>query len=389
VAVYRPSYTDPKTGEKKVQRIFWYHFTYAGRHIQESSKSTRKTVAVEAEKKRRRELEKSFNGIEDNRKERVRTMADVAEEFMTAYAVRNPQSKTFAEYAVRHVARLLGGVIVVDIGDVSVKDYQTARLNEKASPKSINEEVGFLLRILGEQGDILRARLKRQHALKLKVKKFEAVAYTSEQKADLLAAAKLRRSRAIYPALMLALHAGMRDAEIREVQLGRVDLQKRMIRIGDAKSDAGQGRTIPLNADVHAALVEYFKWYVEKFGETKPEWYLFPFGQPQPTDPTRPVTTLKTSWGKVRAVTGVKGRWHDNRHTWVTDLAESPDVSDGTIMAMAGHVSKEMLKHYSHTRTAAKRRAVESLTVKAVSTADYPENSFGAAKESAKVEEND
>jgi hypothetical protein len=49
---------------------------------------------------------------------------------------------------------------------------------------------------------------------------------------------------------------------------------------------------------------------LEKFGETRPEWYLFPFGKPQPTDPTRPVTTLKTVWAK-KAATGLAGRWHD------------------------------------------------------------------------------
>jgi hypothetical protein len=34
----------------------------------------------------------------------------------------------------------------------------------------------------------------------------------------------------------------------------------------------------------------------------------------------RPVTTLKTAWNNVREKTGVKGRWHDNRHTLITDL---------------------------------------------------------------------
>ena len=42
----------------------------------------------------------------------------------------------------------------------------------------------------------------------------------------MLAAAKAARSPAIYPALMLALHAGMRDAETRGLQWGRLDLAK-------------------------------------------------------------------------------------------------------------------------------------------------------------------
>jgi hypothetical protein len=49
------------------------------------------------------------------------------------------------------------------------------------------------------------------------------------------------------------------------------------------------------------------------------------------------------------------------RHHAVTKLAEN-GVADQTLMAIAGHVSKEMLEHYSHIRMEAKRAAVESLT---------------------------
>jgi hypothetical protein len=64
------------------QGIWWCHFIFAGWQIQESSKSTRKTVATEAEKVRRSELERGFNGIEDTRRERVRTVAEAADEFV-------------------------------------------------------------------------------------------------------------------------------------------------------------------------------------------------------------------------------------------------------------------------------------------------------------------
>ena len=87
---------------------------------------------------------------------------------------------------------------------------------------------------------------------------------------------------------------------------------------------------------------------------------MFPFGRPRPNDPTRPVTTLKTAWRNLRKKAKVTGRWHDNRHTLITDLAES-GASDQTIMDIAGHVSKQMLKHYSHIRMEAKRKALESI----------------------------
>jgi hypothetical protein len=49
-----------------------------------------------------------------------------------------------------------------------------------------------------------------------------------------------------------------------------------------------------------------------------------------------------------------------DRHTLITELAES-DAGDETIMAIAGHVSKKMLSHYSHIRTEAKRSALDEV----------------------------
>ena len=188
-------------------------------------------------------------------------------------------------------------------------------------------------------------------------------AYTPEEKARLLEHAKAARSPAIYPALMLALNAGMRDAEIRGLQWGQVDLSKAFLTVGDSKTEAGEGRTIPLNSVLLEALAEYSKWYTKRFGNIKPHWYVFAFGKPSPKDPCRPMVTLKTAWKNVKRKANVKGRWHDNRHTLVTDLAES-GAGDETIRDIAGHVSKQMLKHYSHIRMAAKRRALEAIVTK-------------------------
>jgi len=364
MSVYRPKYRDPKSKKLKQSRHWWYEFVFAGQRIRENSESTRKTIAVDAEKKRRLELERGFNDVDDRRQERIRSVADVASEFFADYKLRNPKSAAFAGYALRHVKRLLGKLMVVDINAAAVKTYQMDRLKEKAAPKTINEEVGFLLRVLGEQGDHIRATLRRTRALKLSGQSGVARAFTVEEKAALLTAAKARRSPTIFPALMLALHAGMRDAEIRGLQWGRVDLQRAIVTVGASKTEAGEGRTIPLNADVLAALVAHAKWFLGKFGTTNPVLYVFPFGRPQPTDATRPMTSMKTVWARVKKAAGVTGRWHDARHTFITDLAESGEAGDETIRDIAGHVSKQMLKHYSHIRMEAKRRAVDSLTVK-------------------------
>jgi integrase len=54
-------------------------------------------------------------------------------------------------------------------------------------------------------------------------------------------------------------------------------------------------------------------------------------------------------------------RFHDLRHTAITDLATDQN-SDETIMSLAGHVDRRMMSHYSHIRRDARREAVQGLT---------------------------
>ena len=55
------------------------------------------------------------------------------------------------------------------------------------------------------------------------------------------------------------------------------------------------------------------------------------------------------------------------RHTAITKLGETL-TSDQTIMAIAGHVSRRMLEHYSHIRIEAKRKALEAISQPAFGT---------------------
>ena len=71
------------------------------------------------------------------------------------------------------------------------------------------------------------------------------------------------------------------------------------------------------------------------FTEAEPKWCVFPFGVSQHLDPTLPLTTLKTVWGTIKETAGIAGRWHDNRQTLITELAES-GAGDQTIMGHCG-----------------------------------------------------
>lgn len=250
--------------------------------------------------------------------------------------------------------------LIVDISDVTVREYQDARLKEKAAPKTINEEVGFLLRLIEDRGVVIRAQLKLKKTLKLKGSRKVAKAFSTDEKGRLIEAARGAQYPTIYPALMLALNAGLRNGEIRSLTWSQINLDKRFLTVGKSKTEAGEGRTIPLNAGLYEALQIHREWYLLRFGATPSEWYFFPFGRGKKTDPTRPVTTIKTAWKNARQRASVNGRLHDSRHTLITELAES-GAGDQTIMDIAGHVSRQMLKHYSHIRMEAKRTALQAV----------------------------
>ncbi len=157
--------------------------------------------------------------------------------------------------------------------------YQSSRLVEEASPK-LNQRGGrFSVAIAEEQGDVIRARLRRRKALKLPTGKRVDKAFTPEESEWLLTAAKSARSRAIYPG-----YAGPQRWDPRggtpHPAMGRLDLAKAYLTVGDSKTEAGEGRIIPLNTSLLEALVEYSKWYIERFGTILPDWYVFPFGKP-------------------------------------------------------------------------------------------------------------
>lgn len=249
--------------------VWWFEFVYAGRRVQESTKQKSKTVAKELERRRRTEFQEGLNDLDRARKDRVRSIADLGAIYLKEYKLKH-LSGVWADYAIRHLTRLLGTKMLVGINAGVIADYQSLRLQEAAAPKSINDEVGILLRIMGNRGDLLRAELKRKRSLKLAVSEQPGKAFDVAEKDRMMCAAAASRSPLILPALTLALNAAMRDGEIRRTTWAQVDFTKGILTVGKSKTAAGQGRTIPLNSEIAPALLEHAKWYVKKFGELKP-----------------------------------------------------------------------------------------------------------------------
>jgi len=368
MAVYKRRYRDRKTGEMVESGIWWVEFVFAGKRIQESANTTRKTLAVEYEKRRRLELERALLGLpSEDRKVRINRVGEMVDAYLTHYPINHrPKSVIFTKQRLAHVKRLIGTVLLPDLTEDRIREYIQTRLNEDAGGRTINMELGELSRALGQKWSALWPKVR-----KLEEGHDVGRALSREEEARLLAAAagdeSPNRNPALYPFLCVALATGMRSGEVATLKWGNVDLDSSLLTVGRAKTRAGTGRQIPINGDLRAVLEEHAVWYRKKLRHIEPEYYVFPgrSGRPEaggkrPLDPNKPVGDITTAWDALREKTGIQCRLHDLRHTTATKMAEE-GVPESTMLALMGHMSRAMLERYSHIRLAAKRDAVKAL----------------------------
>jgi integrase len=139
-----------------------------------------------------------------------------------------------------------------------------------------------------------------------------------------------------YTAVVIALHTGMRNAEIGHLQWRQIDFFKRILTVGKSKTPEGTGRTVPLNSELLKTLLEHQTWFEVNIGSPRGDHFVFAgrsrrkIGVAQRYDAARPVTSFRTGWTRVRRLAQVSGRYHDLRHTLVTKLRET-GAGDETI----------------------------------------------------------
>jgi len=269
--------------------------------------------------------------------------------------------------------------------------FREWRSETGAGPAIINMEVGVIRRML--------KRAKRWHLIgtdirPLKEPRSIGRALTYDEKLRLLRTAgqneEWQRAQA---AMSLAFCTAMRGCEIKRLQWRDVDFLSRAILVRTSKTEAGQ-RMIPMNDEAYEMVVR-LRERAKAFNGIELHHYVFPACEHGRVDPTRNQNSFRTAWrnltrviqcptcgksqgpgkicisGKCKAdIRSIRSpldglRFHDLRHHAITELAES-QVSDQTIMAIAGHVSQEMLARYSHVRTEARRQAVSALSAKPI-----------------------
>jgi integrase len=269
--------------------------------------------------------------------------------------------------------------------------FREWRSGSGVGPAIINMEVGVIRRML--------KRAKRWHLIgadirPLKEPRSIGRALTYDEKLRLLRTAGQNDEwQSVQSAMSLALCTTMRGCEIKRLQWRDIDFLNRAILVRTSKTEAGQ-RMIPMNDEAYELVVR-LRERSKSFNGIESLHYVFPACERSHLDPLRNQKSFRTAWRAITKaihcpsceklqtpgdfctnpackadIRKIKSplaglRFHDLRHHAITELAES-QVSDQTIMAIAGHVSQKMLARYSHVRSEARRQAVSALSAKGI-----------------------
>jgi integrase len=350
--------------------IWWYRFKLAGQTVRVTTKSRSKTVAKEAEKAHRRRLELGFNQIPSRKKLPLFSVAAI--EWLQDKG--GLATKTIAGYQGRleQINKVFRHRILCDIELSDVVQYRAARLSDGASHRTVNYEVGCIRGVLKRHGlwSPIGDRLK-----KLRENHDVGKALSVEDDVKLFRACAASKSPSLLPLFIFGRDTGLRSSETRALRRSDLKLkwQDGLIVSGEvivprSKTEAGTGRSVPLSHDVCGALTIW----LARFPTANESSYVFPGhdvwmlkgGQGAMivnVQLGKPMLSWKRAWGTALRAAALDYRWHDLRHTFITRLAENPAVSEGTIRALAGHVSKQMLERYSHIRKQAKQEAIAAL----------------------------
>jgi integrase len=354
---------------------YWFKFLFQGQLIRESAKTNSKTVAREAERVRRRELELALNHIP--RRERTPLFAGAAREWLASKNGLAPKSLERFRHHVATLSAEFGQRLIYDITVDDILNLRGKRISAGLAPRTVNYEISALSGILKSKGfwSAIADEFDRRGIKRLSERHDvgRAIGYADERK--LLDVISRSRSPALLPLFTLAIDTGLRAWELRS--LTRRDLSlawkngtitEGALVVPKSKTDAGTGRMVPLTSRVCAVL----SLWLSRFPNAGEDSHVFPRyrvglgGDARKPyiwdiDLNQPIGEWKKAWHLACRDAGVRYRWHDCRHSFISRLAENPQVSEETIKSLAGHVSKRMLERYSHIRTQAKRDAIAVL----------------------------
>ena len=306
--------------------VWWIKFYDNGRPRYESSKSTREKAAQDLLSVR---LGQVVEGRCPAPEAQRATFDDLALDLENEYRSNGRRSLGHLVVRIAHLRRYFGLDRAVDITTARIRAYVEARLEEGATPATVNRDLAALGRMFSLA--IQAGRLStRPHIPRLP---------EAQPRQGFLEYAEYLAIRAHLPptyqdVLDFGYHSGWRRGEIVKLEWKDVDRAASVIRLRPELSKNKDGRVLALSEPL-TGLIER-RWQARTLGCP----YVFHVNG-------RQVGDWRKSWKRACEAAGLPGKlFHDLRRTVVRNLVRA-GVPERVAMSVTGHKTRSVFDRYN------------------------------------------
>jgi integrase len=264
------------------------------------------------------------------------TIRELANEYLSATAFRRRPRTQYDEKNrfEKSILPALGDLRLCDVSQRHLEQWISDKCGEGQRPGSVNRYVCTLKAMF--KAALEWEYIPRNPAAKIKQLKDteRSIRFLEPEEASRLLIEARNAPAYLFPIVLLALHTGMRRAEILHLRWQDLDFRREEIRIenmAEHKTKSGRVRTVPMTEQVR----DYFR-------EKRGIGFLFrgPNG--------KPMAQFDKTFKRALMAAGIEScRFHDLRHTFASHLTMQ-GVPQRSVQELLGHGSGRMTERYSH-----------------------------------------
>jgi integrase len=328
-----------KRDQERGDHSYWISWLFNGRRYRKRIGSSSKKTAEAVLAKIKTEI--AEGKFLDRKKERKIKFRDLADTYMEKHAKPNKRSwKSTDQGLVNNLVAFFGDRHIHEIDVLLVEDFKAER-RKHVSSATVNRSLSCLRCMFNRaiDWDILTSNPMRK--VKRLPEKNKRLRFLERHEIVRLLNCCRPLLRAV---ITVAIHTGMRKAEITNLKWRDVDFKRDLITL--LKTKNGKARYILLNKPAKDALVGVLKNSESEFIFCKKDGSRFNVRK-----------SFETACKKAKIQ---DFRFHDLRHTFASHLAMS-GVDLITIKELLGHETLEMTQRYAHLTRDHKASAVASL----------------------------
>lgn len=331
----------PELQREETSRVWYYRKHVRGRGA--FFKSTRESKSKAKAKAIGLKMFAEWLGTDESLQRARFLFDDIAGQVISLKSIKSPKTQVSARLHIyKHLMPFFGGYPIERINEALWEEYIVCEHKKNPNRRLFNDRkhLIMIMRHAYKKGLIKRQLEFRNPDSRDLVGR----EYNETEIEGLL----VNANPDLQLQIMMGFMNGMRRSEILKLEWDRVDLTGGYIHLRKEDTKIRRARTFPMHPHIHSLLVDRFKMANS----------LFVF--PSPHNSTKSVLDNKTAWFACKRKAGIKGRFHDLVHTFMSWGIYKYNLPLTALCAIAGKSIVVAEKRYIHSRASNLKQTIEA-----------------------------